>query len=42
MMGSVNVSNPDAKILRGCDGRRGLGKCHPTVKPFGEAIELGM
>jgi hypothetical protein len=42
MMGSANASDQDAKVLWGYDCLRGMKECHLTVKPFGDAIELGM
>jgi hypothetical protein len=41
VMGSMNASDQDAKILRGCDRLRGLEGCRLPIEPFGDAIELG-
>jgi hypothetical protein len=42
MMGSVNVSEEDVKVLREYDCLQAMKECHLTVEPFGDAIELGM
>jgi hypothetical protein len=42
MMGSVNASDQDAKVLQGYNSLRGMEECRLTVELLDDVIELGM